>query len=81
VGKSAYFEPICLFLHSLLYYHIVDLDTHNSHHSSNIIFSKEERNEYIKQYKSSFSKNNEIDIAARSIFQTVGIIKIGIWLT
>ncbi|EPB86971.1 hypothetical protein HMPREF1544_06189 [Mucor circinelloides 1006PhL] len=40
------------------------------HHSSNIIFSKEERNEYIKQYKSSFSKNNEIDIAARSIFQT-----------
>ncbi|KAG1082770.1 hypothetical protein G6F42_022455 [Rhizopus arrhizus] len=54
----------------LLYYHIVDLDTHNSHHSSNIIFSKEERNEYIKQYKSSFSKNNEIDIAARSIFQT-----------
>ncbi|KAL7317357.1 hypothetical protein PS15m_003726 [Mucor circinelloides] len=53
----------------LLYYHIVDLDTRNSHHSSNIIFSKEERNEHIKHYKSSFPKNNEIDIAARSIFQ------------
>ncbi|CEP19222.1 hypothetical protein [Parasitella parasitica] len=39
---------------------------------------QEERNEYIKHYKSNFHKNNEITDAVKSIFQTVGIIEIGL---